>query len=113
MNVETDATTAVRAVSRVKVPLDCPAPRFIDAVRLRRGDTVLLTSQMRAADNGVYVVPRRRWWQRRLPLLRVGVQPGGVQVGQGAAYADTRWIQHQVDGETRWTRFAEGPGEHG
>lgn len=101
-----------KAVARGNVPLDSPAPGMIDAVQLRPGDKVLLTSQWRTDENGVYVVLRRRWWQRRRPLRRVRVLSPNVRIHaeEGAAYADTDWVQHRVDGETWcWTRFAPMP----
>lgn len=68
------------------------SPKIVDDVRLRRGDTVLVTEQPDHTHNGIYEVWKEDY--RGQTWLRSGVPTAGqmVMVAEGTCHESTIWV---------------------
>lgn len=86
-----DAKESVRAVADSNVALS--GTQTIDGVNLVAGDRVLLTGQLDATENGIYIVDAGAWSRAPDANTAGNVTPGLFTfVEEGNSYASTGWV---------------------
>jgi hypothetical protein len=84
-----EETIEIRLVSSGNIPL-LNGLTFLDTVRLRDGDWVLLTCQQNPAENGVYI------WNKSDGMLSLVEVPlkHYAKVEEGSCWSNTLWMRH-------------------